>query len=144
LSDRLAIPQSERLNLSDAWLRSAAALYFDVPTFDPRAPRRIYLDKHCEVFALVSPEDYEWASQWRWGWVWDRTKTKRYARRTPRGPGQASQTIWLHKAVLNRSGKVQPSEAHTIGDHGNGESLDCQRDNLEWATKSMNRRNRKR
>ena len=144
MSNRLEIPHSERLNLSDAWLRSTEAKYFDVPSIDPAAPRRIYLDQHCEVFALVSPEDYDYLIQWRWGWVWDRTKTKRYARRTPRGAGGKSQTIWMHKVVLNRSGKVQPSEAHTIGDHQNGESLDNQRGNLDWATKSMNRKNRKR
>jgi hypothetical protein len=132
------------VNLSDAWLRSASETYFDAPAIDQAAPRRIYLDKNCEVFALVSPEDYEWATQWRWGWVWDRTKTKRYARRTPRGAGGVSQTIWLHKAVLNRSGKVQLTEAHTIGDHQDGESLNDQRSNLEWATVSQNRRNRKR
>jgi hypothetical protein len=122
VSDRLAIPEGDRLNLSDAWLRSTAAAFPEVSAIDATAPRRIYLDAACEIFALVSPEDYAWLSQWRWGWVWDRTKTKRYARRTPRGAGGKS----------------------TIGDHQNGESLDCQRGNMRWATRSMNRRNRKR
>ncbi len=27
-----------------------------------------------------------------------------------------------------------------MGDHGDGNSLNCQRDNLEWATPSQNRR----
>jgi hypothetical protein len=145
VSDRLAIPECDRLNLSDAWLRSTAeAIPEGLAAIDPSAPRRIYLDVTCEIFALVSPEDYAWASQWKWGWVWDRTRTKRYARRTPRGAGGKPQTVWLHKEVLKRSGKVQPSELHTIGDHQDGESLNDQRDNLEWATRSMNRRNRKR
>lgn len=143
MSDRLAIPEGDRLNLSDAWLRSTSARYFDAPALDARVPRRLYLDQRCEVFALVSPEDYEHFSQWRWSWRWDRTKTKRYATRTSWRDGRRV-TIYLHKAILNHAGKVQPGEAHTIGDHQNGESLDCQRDNLEWATRSMNRQNRKR
>lgn len=144
MSDRLAIPEGERLNLSDAWLRSTAAAFPEVAAIDATTPRRIYLDAACEIFALVSPEDYAWASQWRWGWVWDRTKTKRYARRTPRGAGGKSRTVWLHKEICERANGPAPSELHTIGDHENGESLDCQRGNMRWATKSMNRRNRRR
>jgi hypothetical protein len=131
------------LNYSDAWLQSTAEHFPDVAAIDATAPRRIYLDRDCEIFCLVSPEDYAFASQWRWGWVWDRTKTERYARRTPRGAGGVPKTIWLHKEICARKGPP-PSEQHMIGDHQDGESLNNQRHNLEWATRSMNRRNRKR
>ena len=130
------------LNHSDAWLRSSAA-HSDVWAVDPDAPRRVYLDANCDVFCLVSPKHYAWVTQWRWKWIWDRTKTKRYAIRTTRKDGRHV-TIYMHKEILNATGKVQPTEAHTIGDHQDGESLNNQDDNVEWATKSMNRRNRKR
>ena len=134
-------------NYSDAWLHSTAALVPDGPAIDPEAPRRVYLDAACEIFCLVSPEDYAWVTQWRWKWNWDRTKTKRYAIRTPRiarGYGTyRSVTVYMHKEICARKGPP-PSDLHTIGDHQDGESLNNQRGNLEWATKSMNRRNRKR
>lgn len=125
MSDRLAIPEGERLNLSDAWLRATAeAVPEDLAAIDPLAPRRVYLDAACEIFALVSPEDYAWATQWRWKWIWDRTKTKRYAIRTPRigddrGDGKArSVTIYMHKEICSRKGEP-PTSAHHIGDHIN-------------------------
>ncbi|MCA6114278.1 HNH endonuclease [Bradyrhizobium sp. WSM 1738] len=146
MSDRLAIPEGDRLNLSDAWIRSTAEA-FPVAAIDASAPRRVYLDRDCEIFCLVSAEDYEWVTQWRWKWNWDRTKTKRYAIRTPRisnGDGTSrSVTVYMHKEICARKGPP-PSELHTIGDHQDGESLNNQRDNLEWATRSQNRKNRKR
>lgn len=130
---------NEWVNPSDAWLRSQGAILSVVAPHV--ALRRVYLDRDCEVFCLVSSDDYAWAVQWRWSWRWDRTKQKRYAARTSWRDGRRC-TVYMHKAILDRC-KIQPSEAHIIGDHGNGESLDNQRGNLEWATVSQNRRNRK-
>lgn len=138
MSDRLAIPQSDIVDFPGDLLPAFAA---PVPAIDE--PRRVYLDKACEIFALVSPQRYAWVSQWRWGWRWDRTKTKRYATRTSWSGGRRV-TVYMHKAILAETGKIQPTELHTIGDHQDGESLNNQDDNLEWATVSQNRRNRKR
>lgn len=139
-----AAPALAGMNFSDVWLQSTDAKCADVPLL---SPRRVYLDPACEVFCLVSPEDYAWVTQWKWKWVWDRTKTKRYAKRTPRmvqpDGSYRSVSIYMHKEICARKG-APPSEAHTIGDHQDGESLNNQRDNLEWATRSQNRRNRKR
>jgi hypothetical protein len=136
---------NEWVNPSDAWLRSTAALVEAMPALF--APRRVYLDKACEIFCLVSADDYKFVTRWRWKWNWDRTKTKRYAIRTPREARPdgtyRSRTIYMHKEICARKG-APPSEAHTIGDHQDGHSLNNQRDNLEWATVSQNRRNRKR
>jgi len=106
---------------------------------------RIWLDSACTVCALVSFEDYEWALQWKWQITWDRHKRKMYATRSTttgevRNGRKVRVKIYLHKAVLERSGKVQPCGKHTMGDHGDGNSLNCQRWNLEWATPSQNRR----
>ena len=107
-------------------------------------PRRIYLDDRAEIFCTVSPEDYQWLIRWRWHFVMDRWKTKYYARRTTRCQGRQIH-MWMHKAILTECmGILPPSEAHHIGDHGNGNSLCNERWNLSWATKSMNRRNRRR
>lgn len=132
------------MNFSDRWIEVAVEKLADWPIDIPTPkPRQIFLNADCGIFALVSEADYQWAIQWRWSWRWDRTKQKRYATRTGYRDGR-DVTLYLHKEILNRSDKKQPTEAHTIGDHQNGESLDCQIENLEWATRSMNRKNRAR
>lgn len=105
-------------------------------------PGVVWLDAACEVFCTVSPEDYHWAISYRWMWRWDRTKRKKYAVRNTWRDGRRV-TLYMHKEILDRAGEKQPSEAHTIGDHGNGQSLCNERWNLSWATLSMNRRNRR-
>lgn len=107
------------------------------PYILPSGPRRIYLDKHAEVFCLVSPEDYDFAVQWRWRFLRDRWGRKLYAvrntRRRRETPTQI--TVFLHKAILTeRIGILPPTPAHRIGDHLNGNSLDNTRENLRWAT----------
>jgi hypothetical protein len=100
---------------------------------------RVWLDVDAGIYAVVSDEDYAWALQWCWQITWDRHKRKAYATRSTTEDGRRIK-IYLHKAVLGRSGKVQPGEDFTMGDHQDGDSLNCQRDNLEWATPSQNRR----
>ena len=107
---------------------------------------RIWLDTACTVYARVSAEDYAWAVQWRWQITWDRHKRKMYATRTVYVPGELSASgkrkrrkLYLHKEVLNRMDVEQPTEGHTMGDHGDGDSLNCERWNLSWATPAMNR-----
>ncbi len=106
--------------------------------------RRLYLGKAAEVFCLLDDQDYAWASQWRWDITWNERKTKMYATRSTRLHGRkGKQTrIYLHKAVLERAGVLQPSDKHTIGDHRDGDSLNDTRANLRWATASMNNLNR--
>lgn len=105
---------------------------------------RIYLCRRDEtIFCIVSNEDFAWASQWRWQFTWDRHRKKMYATRSTREAGNRRVKYYMHKQILERTGKVQPSPKHTIGDHGDGNSLNNQRYNIDWATHSMNAINRR-
>lgn len=102
-------------------------------------PNRIWLDVENDIYAVVSDEDHAWALQWCWQITWDRHKRKAYATRSTHEFGRRVKK-YLHKEVLARSDILPPSAKHTMGDHEDGHSLNCQRDNLSWATASMNRR----
>lgn len=102
------------------------------------APCRVYLDpRDSSIFALVDPQDYQWAAQWRWRWKFDKRGKKRYAQRSTSVAGVKC-TLFLHKEIVRRARGEPPSPLHIIGDHANGDSLDCRRDNLDWATRSEN------
>jgi hypothetical protein len=100
---------------------------------------RIWLDVKAGIYATVSFEDYAWALQWKWQITWDRHKRKAYATRSTWSGGRRIK-LYLHKEILKRAMKLPPTRRHTMGDHGTGDSLNCQRWNLEWATPSQNRR----
>lgn len=104
---------------------------------------RIYLDEKGEVYCVVDEEDYAWAQRWKWGYVTNRTGLKFYASRSTRLHGRSGPQIriFLHKAILVRTGKVPPSPKHVIGDHRDGDSLNNRRVNLEWETPAGNARN---
>ncbi|MFL9499186.1 hypothetical protein ACJMQP_03930 [Rhodopseudomonas palustris] len=109
-------------------------------------PRRLYLGRAAEVFALVDARDYEWCIRWLWGITWDRHKRKMYATRsTRRRRERATQIkVYLHKAILTeRMGERPPTDEHTIGDHIDGDSLNDTRGNLRWATPRENALNRR-
>lgn len=115
----------------------------------PLPYRPIYLDDRGELFAIVDEIDYPWAVQWKWrvtfskdrGRSWH--KRKAYATRSARIGGREGRnvTLYLHKEILKRTGQMPPTTAHIIGDHLSGESLDCRRGNLRWATPQQNYEN---
>lgn len=95
------------------------------------------------LYCVVDEIDFAWAKQWKWHATANSTGKKFYATRNTRAIGDRGRQIkiYMHKDILLRSGKIQPSPKHTIGDHQDGESLHNWRDNLEWATPSINRQN---
>jgi hypothetical protein len=117
---------------------------------DPRTwpiaepPRRLYLDDTGELFATLDQVDYDWAIQWLWFATPNSTAKKFYATRNTRIAGSLRKQIklYLHKEILIRTGRPRPTPHHTISDHEDGDSLNCRRNNLRWATPKMNRENR--
>lgn len=72
---------------------------------------------------------------------------KIYARRSIPIPGVTSSgrprygTEWLHRTVTERAYGPPPSLLH-VSDHLDGNSLNCKRSNLRWATLSQNAKNK--
>lgn len=93
--------------------------------------------------ALVSHEDYEWAvGEGNWFVTQSRGNICYAARSRPNRGGVGNSALrWLHKEVLHRAVGPPPTPRHIIGDHINGNPLDCRRGNLRWATHQMNARN---
>lgn len=106
----------------------------------PMPCRILWLDREKEIYVLLDEIDFEWARKWKWRALPDRTGKKLYATRDTRVNGKMTK-IFLHKEIVRRARGAPPSPDHVIGDHRNGDSLDCRRDNLRWATRKENARN---
>jgi hypothetical protein len=106
--------------------------------------RWIHLGTHNgrAIVCKVSLEDYEWALQWKWRFKLDKRGKKYYAvrhgRRTREDGKRVQCDFYMHRQILDRMEAVPPTDAHVIGEHGDGDSLNNQRDNLEWITRSHN------
>lgn len=100
------------------------------------------------IFALVDEVDYHWAIQWRWFVKQSRGKSKGqpkyYIFRAvhPEGQPKSAYSWFLHVEIMKRVEPKPPSDHHTIADHRDGNSLNCRRSNLRWATPSMNAKNK--
>lgn len=92
------------------------------------------------LFAVVDAEDYD-LTQWCWDITWDKHGRKAYATRMITGPDGRRVKLFLHKEVCFRALGPPPGPRSTIGDHKDGQSLNCRRRNLRWATSSQNRQN---
>jgi hypothetical protein len=122
------------------------------PRHDAESPYRIYGRIDQSLWAIVDPEDFEFFSQWKWSYA-SGPGGKFYIMRrsgnamkivdgfSMRMPGK-QRSIYLHREVMARTGIVQPSPKHKLVDHRNGNSLDCRRSNLRWATVSQNNKNK--
>lgn len=125
--------------------------------FDPRgwietepAACYLHLSDRFDVYAIVDPEDYAWARQYRWCHTYgsgEMTEVAEgvfamarpdgmYARRCVGG-----QTIYLHREILTRWKGLPRSNHRRVGDHKDGKTLNCRRANLRWATPSQNAKN---
>lgn len=114
----------------------------------------VWLEPKSDLYAIVDLVDLAFAQMWGWTAAHSKSGPRRidkvYARRTmslwngPEGATHSSRrtiNIWLHKEILLRAKGPPKKKSQTIGDHQNGNSLDCRRHNLDWASHSENRRN---
>lgn len=105
----------------------------------------IWLDDKAEHFIVLDEVDRQWALQWLWKVRWDKHRNKIYAVRSrdtwENGRITKRSTIYLHKEICRRAHGDPPTKHATIADHKDGQSQNCRRRNLRWATPSENRRN---
>lgn len=107
---------------------------------------RVWIETTNEYFICISPEDLDWAKQFRW-YVGKRNKQggregdPYISRIIPRAE-RPSPPIYLHVEIMRRV-SAPPSPEHTVVDHINGKWWDCRRENLRWATRKENAQNRR-
>ena len=106
------------------------------------ASRELTISERLGIVTVIDEEDWDYVTRWRWTFKRSRASYGRslYACRNTTMDGIRVK-IMLHNVILERSGKKRPSPLHT-GHHKNRKSLDNTRENLEWATKKKQRRER--
>ena len=123
---------------------------------------RIYVDDYANQYAIVDAIDYSYLVQWRWklsksSRSWGAgAKQKLYVSRTfSQEIGEPFQyesrtirqrlhsSVYLHQEVMRRAGIVPISLFEKdIIDHLDGNSFNCRRSNLRWASFSTNIKNK--
>lgn len=103
--------------------------------YEGKTPHRIAVDSVDLRWLL----DHKWAVK-RSRAKKDGSERKAYAYRIGRDERGVRTSLWLHKEVCKKAnGKA--TRVRTIADHKNGDSLNCRRDNLRWASPKENRAN---
>lgn len=83
--------------------------------------------------AIVDAADFDWLNQWKWHAM--KCGRHIYARRTHWTGTHSRHVVYMHRLILD----VEPG---MVGDHINGDTLDCRRENLRSCTQAENSRNR--
>lgn len=107
--------------------------------------REIALSDRFPYVVKVSDEDYEYLTQWRWTFKRSTRAHNNHVyacRNTTAGSREKKIKIMMHNVVMERKGKPRPSPLHTAN-HDDHDTLNCQRENLDWATKKKQARHRR-
>lgn len=109
---------------------------------------KIFGKRDGTVWAIVDPEDFEWANKWSWGYASGPSGKVYIMRRTgnalQRSGGfitripHRQKSLYLHRELCRRVHGEPPTPEHKVAGHLNGNSLDCTRKNLKWQTYSEN------
>lgn len=113
---------------------------FDPNTIEVLTTRTITLEWTGDLFAVVDAIDYDMLMRFN-TWCLKPCNLTWYARTHKQENGHRY-PIFMHRVVMLASGVKPPSKFHTIVDHINGCGLDNRRENLRWATPSINCKNR--
>lgn len=88
--------------------------------------------------AMVSDEDFEYLSQWKWTASLESRGTKwyaiRWARKSEHGDGHRFK-VRMHRVIAQRKGELSSFE---VVDHIDDNSLNNQRENLQNCTQNEN------
>jgi hypothetical protein len=116
----------------------------EIPIAEDAAPFKIN-GFYCRLIPLTQglhviiwEADYKYLMHWKWFAVWDENARSFYAGRQIREKKGKQYTQYMHRQLLGL-GKGDKR----LGDHANGNTLDCRRDNLRYAGYDGNARNRK-
>lgn len=124
------------------------AAVFDPNTWDwTEREYRVWVGPQLVHGFLVDYVDYVWATRWLWNPKYPKRGNHRkkmvYCYRTksfPRtGDFRNDVSMYLHIEIMKRTGIEPPSPLHMLVDHIDGDTLNCTRINLQWATYAMNR-----
>ena len=96
-------------------------------------------ERNESLYVLVAREDWPWVCRHIWCPVGGQRGVYYAARR---GPRPWRPWILLHLEVLKRMGPRPENGERLVGDHINGRSFDCRRQNLRWLTDAKNKSNR--
>lgn len=107
---------------------------------------RIYGDENLLTFHELDDVDYWYFSRWRWRPKYSRSKVGKYYLHRAMAVWVDSVkiktiSVYLHVEIMKRCGVEPLTPMHRLADHRDGNSLNCRRANLRWATSSMNRLN---
>lgn len=104
---------------------------------------RIYGDDRAQTWVVLDEVDYLWAVRWRWRW---KISGRGYMHRavatgSKRDNSRSAKSVYLHVEIMKRA-QEPPTNSHVLVDHRDTDKRNCRRNNLRWATYSMNVKNR--